>query len=374
MRRRVIWAPAWVAAAAAAGHRPSLRGGARGLEEDASCALDCVVGFCVARDSLGVCAYDVSWRESPSFQGDPVTQLNVYVGDAVSFAGDQDLVELPSAPSLEHCDFSPSAELASRADVQQGFAHTFDEAGSYYLASARGCDRGATLKVVVAPRKPGCHRHDGHDCHCHDEEKPIPCGSGGDAAFARELADVDARCGDYLASCSSGDECALPYEIAVKDGNADKAAYQAAVDGVNLLILVAMLSFVCVVYELGMARYWIKRGDIKAADAEDPEHDADLAFGIIPPRGLRAAVSEFVFGPPPRDERLPTHDAPRKAGGYVARRRPRAETRAAANRDLGAGVEMASLGAATRAASRRRPSAISPTSGPRVRRAARRPP
>ncbi|KAK7238419.1 hypothetical protein SO694_00023424 [Aureococcus anophagefferens] len=404
MRRRVIWAPAWVAAAAAAGHRPSLRGGARGLEEDASCALDCVVGFCVARDSLGVCAYDVSWRESPSFQGDPVTQLNVYVGDAVSFAGDQDLVELPSAPSLEHCDFSPSAELASRADVQQGFAHTFDEAGSYYLASARGCDRGATLKVVVAPRKPGCHRHDGHDCHCHDEEKPIPCGSGGDAAFARELADVDARCGDYLASCSSGcaaayrkahqhllecpdraprgeyaavdaagachdpgrapaysDECALPYEIAVKDGNADKAAYQAAVDGVNLLILVAMLSFVCVVYELGMARYWIKRGDIKAADAEDPEHDADLAFGIIPPRGLRAAVSEFVFGPPPRDERLPTHDAPRKAGGYTSRADGREPKRAAAaNRDLGAGVEMASLGAATRAASRRRPSAISP--------------
>ena len=24
--------------------------------------------------------------------------------------------------------------------------------------------------------------HDDHDCHCHDEEKPIPCGSGGDAA------------------------------------------------------------------------------------------------------------------------------------------------------------------------------------------------
>jgi hypothetical protein len=159
-----------------------------------------------------VCAYDVSWRESPSFQGDPVTQLNVYVGDAVSFAGDQDLVELPSAPSLEHCDFSPSAELASRADVQQGFVHTFDEAGSYYLASARGCDRGATLKVVVAPRKPRCHRHDDHDCHCHDEEKPIQCGSGGDAAFARELADVDARCGDYLASCSSG--CAAAYRKA----------------------------------------------------------------------------------------------------------------------------------------------------------------
>ena len=44
-------------------------------------------------------------------------------------------------------------------------------------------------------------------------------------------------------------DCDLPFEIEIIDGEAAKKAYQGAVDAVTLLISIAMVSFVLVVLQ-----------------------------------------------------------------------------------------------------------------------------
>ena len=376
-----------------------------------TCELDCdAAGACRARSKAGGCTYDVVWAPpKPTLVGgQAITSLRVFVGDAVNFAPSlegswqkHDLWALASAAALDHCDFSPSLEVAPAADVRDGRVVKMEEPGITYFACSQElhCKMGLKLAVSVAQGVPTCHRHGADEvaaaaspscgsgrkrvralgldgallgagvgqcaeacvangdraslgavedgscvdagyaleldsdfaapaeardvalwapagaCHCHESEKAISCGRDGDGAREKQVNNIDRYCGStcpsqcadafallhqhymtcdgavapapsYAAVAAAGacaapaappkksDDCPLPYTLTIDSGHADKAAYNAAVDGVNLILLCGFISVGLVALQLVRDRFG-KRAEMDRIRRSPGEDEAE---------------------------------------------------------------------------------------------------